>query len=222
MNTFDADSEAIRQFWNGRYREEGFIWGRGPSPCAEATLPFFKARSARRLLDLGCGYGRDVVYFGRLELDAVGVDVAEMGLEIGTTWAQQEGVTVSFEHAATENLPYENSAFDGIISHRTLHLILSPERRDLVIREAHRVLRPKGVLGLAARCLKDPTLHAVAGGVSEVAVRLGHRVHAVTEDELSRLLEGRFAVLGLKELREPETARSESSTVLVYVVAERI
>ena len=64
-------------FWDRRYREEGAIWGEGPSPAA--VLLGRHLAPGNRVLDVGFGYGRDLVYLGQQGCRVSGVEMAVEG-----------------------------------------------------------------------------------------------------------------------------------------------
>jgi SAM-dependent methyltransferase len=61
-------------YMDRRIQKDGLVWGEGPSPGAEKVLPFFKEAGAKNILDVGCGYGRDAVFFAMHGFDVTGVD----------------------------------------------------------------------------------------------------------------------------------------------------
>ena len=74
----DAPGHDTAAYWDGRYRADGAIWGETPSELAAVAIDRLRALGPRvsdlRLLDLGCGYGRDAVALWRaLGLAVVGV-----------------------------------------------------------------------------------------------------------------------------------------------------
>ena len=54
-------------------------------------------REASRVLDLGCGSGWLSVFLARAGFSVVGVDVAAHAIELGKTWAADEGLQIDFQ-----------------------------------------------------------------------------------------------------------------------------
>jgi tellurite methyltransferase len=84
----------MRNPWALEYARnpERFIWGTVPSRLARdlaALVP-----SGARVLDLGCGEGRDSVYFASRGYEVTGLDVSAAGLEKAERLANERGVTV--------------------------------------------------------------------------------------------------------------------------------
>jgi SAM-dependent methyltransferase len=100
-----------------------------------------------RVLDLGSGSGMDVfaaaLQVGRTG-SVVGVDITPE--QLAKSERLRRGKHVSFQRARIEELPFENSSFDAVISNGVVNLSVDKRR---VFTEAARVLRPGGRLTLA-------------------------------------------------------------------------
>ncbi len=109
-----------------------------------------------RILDLGCGSGRDCYVLSRLVGEngyVVGVDMTPEQLEVANEYidyhTQKYGYSkpnVEFRHGYIEcldELGFDDDSFDIIVSNCVINL--SPDKAA-VLREAYRVLKPGGEL----------------------------------------------------------------------------
>lgn len=96
-------------------------------------------------LDAGCGTGFLSLELAALGHRVTGVDFAPSMLEIARRKASEHGLTVRFEHADAENLPFAAGSFDLAISRHVLWTLPHPEA---AIDEWKRVLRPGGRLAI--------------------------------------------------------------------------
>ena len=100
------------------------------------------------LLDVGCGNGMHTLKAARRCADVAGVDADLASLGVGLRTAQRLGMTnVAFVAAnVEEGLPIAPARFDMVLC---LDLLEHVHKRDLVLTEIRRVLKPAGVLLLA-------------------------------------------------------------------------
>lgn len=115
------------------------------NPFAAAPVP-----RGSKVLDLGSGGGFDCFVASRLvgaDGSVAGVDMTSEMLERARAAAALIGAHhVEFRKGILEELPVADDSFDIVISNGVLNLVADKEQ---VFREAHRVLRPGGVLQFA-------------------------------------------------------------------------
>lgn len=97
---------------------------------------------SERVLDIATGPGYIAEAFAAGAREVVGVDLTEAMLAIGKQRTEGRGISnVSFRAADVQNLPFENGAFDVVVSRLALHHLLEPLE---VLREMARVSRAGG------------------------------------------------------------------------------
>jgi len=72
--------------WDAEYSKNRQIWGERPSELAlEAAKRLTRSKGRPlRVLDVGCGYGRDTVHVAKsLGFRVLGIDVSEKAVELG-------------------------------------------------------------------------------------------------------------------------------------------
>jgi ubiquinone/menaquinone biosynthesis C-methylase UbiE len=103
-------------------------------------------RAGERVLDVAAGNGNATLAAARRFAEVTSTDYVPALLEGGRRRAEAEGLTVRFEPADAENLPYGDASFDVVLS--TYGVMFAPDHQ----RSAHelaRVCRPGGRIGLA-------------------------------------------------------------------------
>ncbi len=113
---------------------------------AEAFYRRLPITPGSELLDVGCGAGQLSLIAARAGARVTGCDIATNWLAQARRSAAAEGLTISFEEADAEALPYENASFDAVVS---LIAAMFAPRPELVAAEMTRVCRPGGIIAMA-------------------------------------------------------------------------
>jgi len=113
----------------------------------ENVINFTKLLKKKRLriLDLGCGAGRHVIYMAKQRFETHGIDISETGLRLTKNRLEQQMLKGHLIKCDMKMLPYTNSCFDAIIC---LHTIYHQKPKEITktISEIHRILRKNGLL----------------------------------------------------------------------------
>ena len=110
-----------------------------------------------RVLDLGSGSGTDVFCAARQvgpSGHVVGLDFTDQQLDKARKLKDRDGFSqVEFVDASIDSLPFNNAAFDVVISNGVINLV--PDKLG-AYREIARVLRPGGRVHVADICVERP------------------------------------------------------------------
>lgn len=101
----------------------------------------FDEFAGKRLLEVGCGMGTDLLQFARGGAQVTGVDLTPRSIEISRRHLSLYDQTGEFAIADCETLPFADASFDVAYSNGVLHH--TPDTAGAV-REIHRVLRCGG------------------------------------------------------------------------------
>jgi SAM-dependent methyltransferase len=102
-----------------------------------------------RVLDAGCGYGRNLVYLLRegceiyaLDADPDGVDhVRQLSAALNTGLPAE-----NFQVGAIERMPFPDNFADVVLCNSVLHFARDERQFQAMLRELWRVLKPGGML----------------------------------------------------------------------------
>jgi ubiquinone/menaquinone biosynthesis C-methylase UbiE len=103
-------------------------------------------RAGERVLDVAAGNGNATLAAARRFAEVTSTDYVPALLDGGRRRAEAEGLTVRFEPADAENLPYGDAGFDVVLS--TYGVMFAPDHQRSAT-ELARVCRPGGRIGLA-------------------------------------------------------------------------
>ncbi|MGY4707609.1 class I SAM-dependent methyltransferase [Candidatus Bipolaricaulota sp. J31] len=128
--------------WDDFFREGKFA-SREPTWGVRRFAEFLKREGARRILDLGCGAGRHVLFLAREGFEVHGLDSSVEALRICRERLEAEGLPAALVQADMRKIPYPEGFFDAAIAIASLyHGTLADMRR--AIAEVRRVLKPGG------------------------------------------------------------------------------
>ncbi len=118
--------------------------GQSMAAYVHARWPEF---SPEAVLDLGCTIGHNTLPWKQTYPDAkvVAIDVAAPVLRYGSARAKMQGAEVDFLQMAADAVDFPDESFDLVFSSMFLHEISAKSRRK-VFAEAHRLLRPGGLM----------------------------------------------------------------------------
>jgi SAM-dependent methyltransferase len=102
-----------------------------------------------RVLDAGCGYGRNLVYLLREGCEVFALDMDAEGVEHVRRLAASVSAGLpaeNFQVGAIDRMPFPDGFADAVISSAVLHFARDEEHFRAMLMEMWRVLRPGGML----------------------------------------------------------------------------
>jgi len=209
-------------------RSRAYLW--------EELIPLIRYIQPKdKVLDLGCGNGRLLSGLKDKEVEYVGIDSSERLIEIAKAKYQGEERS-KFLVVEALTLPFRDNHFDKVFSIAVLHHIPSDNFRLDFLKEARRVLKPKGLLILTVWNLRQTwsllkyTILRIFGKSeldpgdvfwpwrsSESKVAVERYVHCFKKKELKELV--KKAGFRIKEIGF--LSRGKTKEANIYLVAEK-
>lgn len=142
--------DEANKFWNSKETVKSFI-NQPISPYWMELFGQIKNRSEKRVLDLGCGGGRNLEMLAMLGFEVYGCDMYKQMVEA----SKNRLINIGYEEKLLENhiiqaqmdiLPYKSGYFDIVLSHGVYHNAVSFAEFEKAIEETSRVLKKNGRL----------------------------------------------------------------------------
>jgi ubiquinone/menaquinone biosynthesis C-methylase UbiE len=97
-------------------------------------------KSGNKILEIGCGTGRDAEELVRLDFDYTGIDASEGMLAVARERVKQG----KFQVGDFYHLDFQDDTFDGFWAAASF-LHVPKNEMDVVLQEAKRILKPQGI-----------------------------------------------------------------------------
>lgn len=125
--------------------------------------------SNMKILDAGCGGGRNLLYFLRTGFQVFGIDQNPKSIEQVRNLAKTLAPNLpaeNFQTATVEEIPFSDECFEAVISSAVLHFAANEEHFDKMLAEMWRVLKPEGLFfaRLASSIGIENLIKSIGGG----------------------------------------------------------
>mgnify|MGYP005812311573 CR=1 FL=1 len=104
-----------------------------------------------KILDAGCGEGRNCIYFLHEGYQIFGVDANPIAIQMARIYANTINPNydaLRFQVATVQDMPFHRGAFDVVVSSAVLHFAKNQSEWMDMMREMMRVLKPGGTFFL--------------------------------------------------------------------------
>ena len=195
-----------------------------PTSFAKYCLPLIKKNTT--LLELGCGNGRDSIFFARNNILVYANDISKTAIEnlqksdSVSAMGNLKFINGDFTNFEEEKFP---EPFDTIYSRFTLHTILK-NKLDKVLNWSFKSLRNDGLILIETRSTKDPLFLSGKGRLIDENTFLyeeGHLRHFIESKELLKKLNN--TGFSLEEVAESNNLSilGNDNPVLLRVIARK-
>lgn len=140
------DQEA---FWNGFYTDREKPVPFFVNAPDESLVRYFVNGRMKpgKVLDIGCGPGRNSIYFAKQGCEVDAVDISQVSLDWARERAEEQGLNINFIHSSIFDMEIIPGSYDIVYDGGCLHHI-PPHRRIMYIPLIERSLKPGGLFGI--------------------------------------------------------------------------
>ena len=117
--------------YDERYNEEGYYWGLAPNNLCYEIMRIKPPVKPYKVLDIGCGEGKDAVFLARNGYAVTAFDVSEQGLQKARELADKCNVKIDFFKADVRDFRLETD-YDIIFSSGVFHYIPAEQRGKVI------------------------------------------------------------------------------------------
>jgi adenylylsulfate kinase-like enzyme/SAM-dependent methyltransferase len=136
-----------KNYWNNFYSNKSAV--NSPTLFAQYVLPMLKKQGS--LIELGCGNGRDALFFQSNGINVTVVDGSESALDI--IKKQSKNIICYFDNFVDAKIIFARQ-YDYFYSRFSLHSI-DDAQQEILIKKIYAALKPLGKLFIEARSVND-------------------------------------------------------------------
>ncbi len=160
-----------RKLWNELHKEKRHQLKYPSENVIRFVQKNFRCDGTQKILDLGCGAGRHVIYLADTDIIPYGGDFSASGVNYTKNMLEQHGYNRFADNiveTTTYNLPFADNSFDGLICWGVLYY-MDREHIQKSVREIHRVLKKDALALILIRTIEDYRCQdAIKSGAKEV------------------------------------------------------
>jgi SAM-dependent methyltransferase len=201
----------VSKIWDRVYSNDSAFFGEEPSDFAQKCYGDFKRDDVKRLLELGCGQGRDSIFFASNGLDVYAIDSSKVAIENLNQKKERKNISLHLNHfEVRQTLPFDSSYFDAVYSHMFYNMRFTNEELNFLFKESSRVLKNNGLLYFSVRNDKDVLYNKGKKIGSNIYEINGFQIRFFTKEQIESFLAIYFDVKNIE--------KSYEETVSLYLV----
>jgi SAM-dependent methyltransferase len=203
----------MKEFWENMFQKIGLLWQFEPADSAIKACDLFAENGSGKILVPGFGYGRNARLFVERGLEVTGIEIAETAIRL----ARENGWTGPVHHGSVNDMPFDDTIYDGIFCYALIHLLNQNERRKF-LKNCYNQLRKGGIMVFSV-VSKEYKLYGNGRPVSKDRFRTTNGLNVFFYD--SESIENDFGKFGLVEfhkLDEPFKHMENEEPMKFYLV----
>jgi SAM-dependent methyltransferase len=146
----------MNNIWNNVYSNDSSFFGDDPSKFGLICYEEFVKHKVQQVLELGCGQGRDSLFFASKGLEVYAIDSSKVAIENLRIKAKGLNLDKKLKNIdEVKGLPFLDNHFDAVYSHMFYNMGFTDDELKILYSESKRVLKNKGLLSFSVRSDKD-------------------------------------------------------------------
>lgn len=194
-------SSVLSEVWNSAYNNNTSFFGETPSQFALSC--YDKIKNVKKMLELGCGQGRDTLFFASKGIEIEALDYSPVGIERLKKLASEKNLSNirASVFDARNSLPFKDNKFDVVYSHMFFTMHFTWEELKAIAHEVKRVLKNNGFHFFSVRNRNDWVYGKGTKIDENIYEYKTFQVRFFSKEDVEKLAEG-FKILEIREIVE--------------------
>lgn len=194
----------MSEFWDKVYSSDRSFFGDEPSGFAVLCHKEFESRNIKRILELGCGQGRDTLFLASKGIDVYTIDSSKIAVDTLSKISVEKNFPI---HATTfetrSKLPFDDNYFDAVYSHMFYNMRFTCEEIRMLFKEVNRILKHGGLHFFSVRSDHDAFYKKGIEVADKIYEINGFQIRFFTADEIKTFVTvGHFQLSNITEAYE--------------------
>ena len=135
---------SIRTNYEKWYEGDDYYWGTEPGSFLDELISLCPPSEGKKVLDIGCGEGKDAVYMAEKGYDVSAFDLTENGIRKTIALAQTKGVKIN-AYVDDINTFDLSEQYDIIYSTGTVQYLFD-ENKEEFFKKLEKITKPDGIV----------------------------------------------------------------------------
>jgi SAM-dependent methyltransferase len=203
------------KYWNEYYSKQ--VAPKQPSKFAMDIMMYLE--KDKKMVELGCGNGRDSIFFSESGVDVIAIDQSDASIQILNNNNYNDKIEFISDDFIRTNI-LKNEIFDYAYSRFTIHSILE-EEEDILVKRVHDALKYKGLFFIEVRSIKDDIYGLGTNIGRNIYVYNEHRRRFIVIDELvEKLKSAGFNIIFANESNNYAIYKDQNP-IVIRIIAQK-
>jgi SAM-dependent methyltransferase len=190
----------VSGIWDKVYSNDSSFFGEESSNFALICYEDFIKYRVKRVLELGCGQGRDTIFFASHDLDVCAIDSSKVAIESLKQSVGIENISIKLrQFDARQGIPFGNKYFDAVYSHMFYNMRFTDVELSFLFEESSRVLKNNGLLYFSVRSDNDVLYNKGMKIDSNIYEIDGFQIRFFTKPQIKSFLSDYFEIKKILE-----------------------